>query len=281
DQFALGALAYEMLCGRMAFPGEETLAVFNRVVHDHPPPVRSFAPALPAAVNNVLGRALAKEREARFPTVGDFAAAFAQALDVASGAASAIPAAHGAGHPLRTALMEVVAPSTTLRSSAGDMDAVPDPELASLRASPKRRAFLLSVAALGATAVFAIAHRPRRLAGTAALDSNPFRSAGSPASKDPAPVPPAPTRRSPPHLTARDAAAEAPRSLRAAAVPAPVELPSPAPSTAPRTAHPVNAAVSRGPRSKSRAASARAPSAPRASDPQAGSPAPQLHNEDL
>src|SRR6185312_14550940 len=114
-------------------------------------------------------------------------------------------------------------------------------------------------------------HRPRRLAGTAALDSNPFRSAGSPASKDPAPVPPAPTRRSPPHLTARDAAA----------VPAPVELPSPAPSTAPRTAHPVNAAVSRGPRSKSRAASARAPSAPRASDPQAGSPAPQLHNEDL
>ena len=81
DQFALAALVYEMLCGRMAFVGDSPVSVMYRVVHEQPPKLRALIPSLPPAVEKVVNRGLAKRPEDRFPTVEAFADALIQATN--------------------------------------------------------------------------------------------------------------------------------------------------------------------------------------------------------
>lgn len=75
DQYALAVMAYQLLAGRPPFQGE--LAALTRAhMYDAPPPITTFNPAVPPALDAVLSRALAKDPAARYPSV----AAFAQAL---------------------------------------------------------------------------------------------------------------------------------------------------------------------------------------------------------
>jgi serine/threonine-protein kinase len=76
DQFALGALVYEMLAGRPAFVGAGISSVLYQIVHEEPPPIDAAADrrAEPA-----VRRALSKKIEDRFPTLSDFTAALAEA----------------------------------------------------------------------------------------------------------------------------------------------------------------------------------------------------------
>lgn len=73
DQYSLGALAYLLLSGRPAFRFE-TL----RQAADPAPP--DPLPGHPAAVDTVVRRALAREREDRWPDVASFVAALEDAL---------------------------------------------------------------------------------------------------------------------------------------------------------------------------------------------------------
>jgi serine/threonine-protein kinase len=82
DQFALAAIAYEMLSGHRAFPGDEPVAVLYRVVHQQPPDLLSRVPVLPRALEEVVSRGLAKRAEDRFPSVSAFAEAFTTAAGV-------------------------------------------------------------------------------------------------------------------------------------------------------------------------------------------------------
>jgi serine/threonine-protein kinase len=81
DQFALAAIAYEMLTGAPAFPGEELPAVLYQVMHVDPAPLGD---ALKAMIGErgeaVLRRAMAKRPEDRYPGVLEFAAAFHEAV---------------------------------------------------------------------------------------------------------------------------------------------------------------------------------------------------------
>jgi hypothetical protein len=80
DQFALGAMVYEMLTGQLAFAGDSAIKVFYKIVHEEPPPLASQAPGLPPALGDVLWRALAKDPEKRYPDV----ARFIEALEAAA-----------------------------------------------------------------------------------------------------------------------------------------------------------------------------------------------------
>jgi len=84
DQFALAAIAYEMLAGQSAFAGDEAAAVIYRVVHENPEPLARFVPWDTSMMQAALDRALAKERPDRFETIGDFARAFQAAADAAT-----------------------------------------------------------------------------------------------------------------------------------------------------------------------------------------------------
>jgi len=65
DLFSLGAVLYEMLTGRPAFSGDTASAIVRATLNDTPPSPRAFNPRVPAALDNVVMRLLAKDRGAR------------------------------------------------------------------------------------------------------------------------------------------------------------------------------------------------------------------------
>jgi serine/threonine-protein kinase len=72
DQFALGAMVYEMLTGKSAFDGEHMAMLLYRIVSEEPIPMSRFVPDLPEHVEAAVRRAMAKQRADRFPTANDF-----------------------------------------------------------------------------------------------------------------------------------------------------------------------------------------------------------------
>ena len=78
DQYALAVMIYLLLAGRPPFEGEP-LRLMHAHITETPPPIRSFTPALPSAIEPALAKALAKRPAERFPTIADFASAFQQA----------------------------------------------------------------------------------------------------------------------------------------------------------------------------------------------------------
>ena len=72
DLFSAGAVFYEALTGRRAFPGLAA-AVARRILHDHPAPPSVGHRELPKALDAVVAQALAKIPEARFTSARAFA----------------------------------------------------------------------------------------------------------------------------------------------------------------------------------------------------------------
>jgi len=71
DQYALAVLTYELLTGHCPFESHEATVLRESVLRSEP----RCPPGLPAATWAVLKRGLAKEREERFRSCGEFAAA--------------------------------------------------------------------------------------------------------------------------------------------------------------------------------------------------------------
>jgi outer membrane protein assembly factor BamB/predicted Ser/Thr protein kinase len=80
DQYALAAVAYEMLTGVAPFHGRIAAAVVHAHIYERPPAATECRPSLPASVNDVLLRALAKKPEARYPLPTAFVAELQAAL---------------------------------------------------------------------------------------------------------------------------------------------------------------------------------------------------------
>src|SRR5258706_13997835 len=77
-------MTFQLLSGRTPFEGD--LASLTRAhMYEPPPSLHALNPRLPAALDGVLARALAKDPAQRYPSVAAFAAALRQA---ASGAAT-------------------------------------------------------------------------------------------------------------------------------------------------------------------------------------------------
>jgi serine/threonine protein kinase/DNA polymerase III delta prime subunit len=79
DQYALGIIAYEWLCGHRPFVGEDVEIIMQHISAP-PPRIRKEKPSVPAAVEDVVLKALAKDPRQRYPGV----LAFAQKLEDAS-----------------------------------------------------------------------------------------------------------------------------------------------------------------------------------------------------
>ncbi|MGD8969459.1 MAG: protein kinase, partial [Anaerolineae bacterium] len=79
DRYALGIIAYQLLTGRVPFPGN-TPATLNAHEHKPVPRPRSFRPGLPAVVEEALLKMLAKAPEDRFPSASAFVGTLQDAL---------------------------------------------------------------------------------------------------------------------------------------------------------------------------------------------------------
>ena len=74
DVFAAGVVLYELVARRKPFEGDAPTAVMMKIIKEDPPPIRNFAPDLPAALVNAVTRALQKDPDRRFMHAGDFGA---------------------------------------------------------------------------------------------------------------------------------------------------------------------------------------------------------------
>jgi YVTN family beta-propeller protein len=80
DQYALGCVLFECLTGLVPFRRDSELAVLWAHVNDPPPRVTEHRPDLPAALDEVIGRALAKDPGDRYPSCGALVATAQAAL---------------------------------------------------------------------------------------------------------------------------------------------------------------------------------------------------------
>ena len=80
DQYSLGCAAFELLSGAPPFPRDQVTAVIWAHMSEPPPPLTSRRPDLPAAVDSVLARALAKAPADRYASCREFADALRSAL---------------------------------------------------------------------------------------------------------------------------------------------------------------------------------------------------------
>ena len=80
DVYSLGITLFYLLAKRLPFIADSTLALALLHVHEAPPSLALIRADISPALDRVMHKALAKEPEKRFQTVGAFSAAFSQSI---------------------------------------------------------------------------------------------------------------------------------------------------------------------------------------------------------
>ncbi len=93
DLYSLGATLYEAAVGKPPFSANSPLALLARKCREKAPRVRESRPAVSAALDEAIARALEADPESRFQTARDFASALASESDASIAAKSALAAA--------------------------------------------------------------------------------------------------------------------------------------------------------------------------------------------
>ena len=94
DQYALAAVAYELLAGHPPFEGSNFVIMRNTVLEIAPEPI----PTLPDSANAALLKALAKEGKGRFANCVEFFRALSESLSERSAKANTLPTHSAAKH---------------------------------------------------------------------------------------------------------------------------------------------------------------------------------------
>ncbi len=79
DIYSAGVVLFEMLTGRVPFVGENYNEVIIKIVTEDPPPVTTICNAVPLELEEVVSKAMAADREARFQSAREFRSALLDA----------------------------------------------------------------------------------------------------------------------------------------------------------------------------------------------------------
>jgi eukaryotic-like serine/threonine-protein kinase len=71
DLFSFGAVVYEMATGRMAFPGNTAAVIHEAILNRTPAPASQANRALPPKLDEIIGKALEKDRKLRYQNAAD------------------------------------------------------------------------------------------------------------------------------------------------------------------------------------------------------------------
>jgi serine/threonine protein kinase len=93
DLFSLGTVLYELLTGKQPFASENYMGVIQNIINKEIPGIREVNPSVPEPAEDIVGRALARNREERFQSAREFREAIEQTLglECLNRALSAIP----------------------------------------------------------------------------------------------------------------------------------------------------------------------------------------------
>jgi serine/threonine-protein kinase len=136
DRYALGVVAYELVCGKPPFAGDNPLALLHQHLTTPAPAVSSARPDLPHDLDPAFARILAKEPTERPRSCGELADQIATAFGAAAG-----PAASS-----RTEDVTLAAPAVTARPPAAPTAATRALLPAAAPSSARRRLPVLAAA---------------------------------------------------------------------------------------------------------------------------------------
>ncbi len=134
DLFSVGAVLYEMCTGRVPFGGKTSAVIFQKILDRDPEPLRALNPAVPPRLEEIVLKALEKDRDLRCQTAAELRADLKRLQRDATSGRGAAPE----GASARDANVVATAPITTAPVSSGKV----------LIAEASRHKFGLGVAAV-------------------------------------------------------------------------------------------------------------------------------------
>ena len=125
DLFSFGVILYEMATGQLPFRGESTGVIYTSILERAPVPAARLNPDLPAKLDEIIGKALEKDRSLRYQHASEICADLRRLKrDVDSGrsasyeSAAALPAEPASSGPHRSN-SAVAAPTVTSVTPVG------------------------------------------------------------------------------------------------------------------------------------------------------------------
>ncbi len=106
DIFSLGGVLYHLLTGRRAFNAGSVAELMQRIVEADPPPPSTLRSDVPAALDAIVARALAKSREQRYSSWAEMADALEALLVAQAGEAQGLTEAERFNAMRRLAFFE-------------------------------------------------------------------------------------------------------------------------------------------------------------------------------
>ena len=191
DIFSLGVVLYEMLAGAAPFDGDSVSTIMYQTVHEPEPPLSRLNATIPATVERVVARAMAKSPDDRYASMKDFAREIRELLLALPAPLPRLEVAEAAPAPAAIVSASGKALAAEFDSMAATM------RLAQMTAAPLDVSRMTSVRAAQASieeppSFVAEPAAPATPPPPVAPAAAPQQSAGAQADEPPAPFPVAP-----------------------------------------------------------------------------------------